>query len=70
MLNVVQETVIYNYFIGGSKMDYDSFKRIRRPMIKALQVWDNKRPQNSERSEIEEGLKEWEEEKYERSNTG
>ena len=51
-------------------MDYDSFKRIRRPMIKALQVWDNKRPQNSERSEIEEGLKEWEEEKYERSNTG
>ena len=51
-------------------MDYDSFRRIRKPTTKGTQIWDNKRPQNSERYEIEEGLKEWEEEKYERSNTG
>jgi len=47
-------------------MDYEAFRRLRKPTAKGIQVWDGKRPQNCERSEIEQGYTEWEEERDEK----
>jgi hypothetical protein len=53
-----------NYKKEVRKVDYDSYKKIRKPTAKGTVVLSGiiRRGKDKEREEIEDGIKEWEEE--------